>query len=128
MVEAIRGYGLGPRGPARGTAPREGFRLPRAAGPAPAAGVGGISAAAVQAQDHGITDAERNDAAERRGGALLAEMAALQAGLLMGRVPDSALRRLAHLAEGEAGADPALREVLDALSLRARVELARLGR
>jgi hypothetical protein len=128
MVDAIRGYGLGPRGPARGAAPREGFRLPRAAGPAPAAGVGGIAAAAVAPQDHGITDAERNDAAARRGGALLAEMAALQGGLLMGHMPDAALRRLAHLAQGEGGADPALREVLDAISLRARVELARMGR
>jgi len=84
MVDAIRGYGLGARGPARGATPREGFRLPRAAGPAPAAGVGGISAASVQAQNHGITDAERDDAAARRGGALLAEMTALQGSLLMG--------------------------------------------
>jgi hypothetical protein len=32
------------------------------------------------------------------------------------------------LAEGEAGADPALRELMEGISLRARVELARLGR
>jgi hypothetical protein len=45
-------------------------------------------------------------------------------------VPEGRLRRLAALAEGEAGSDPELREILEALSLRARVqaELARPAR
>ena len=39
---------------------------------------------------------------------------------------DAALAAIpALLAEGEAGADPGLREVVEGLSLRARVELAR---
>ncbi len=72
-----------------------------------------------------MSDRERDDAAQRRGHALLEEMEAMRRDLLRGALPAARLSRLAVLAEGEAGADPALREVVEALSLRARVELAR---
>lgn len=126
MVEPIRGYGLNPRRAPRGPG---GFRLPGetpAAAPAsPAAPAGGVTLAPIA---QGLSPEERDAAARRRGQALLSELAGLQASMLRGGVPESALRRLAALAEGEAGDDPGLREILDGLSLRARVELARLGR
>lgn len=128
MVEGIRGYGPAGRSSARAGATRAGFRLEddAPARVAAAAAPGGI--AGLHALQDGVSAAERDAAAARRGGALLAGLDTLQRGLLAGRVADSALRRLAALAEGEAGADPALRETVEALSLRAKVELARLGR
>lgn len=131
MVDAIRGYGMAARGPARAARGQAGFRLREAAPAGEVAEATGIATAApagLGALNAGPTAGERDAAAARRGHALLAEMTGLQAGLLSGRVPESALRRLAHLAEGEAGADPALRELMEGISLRARVELARLGR
>ncbi len=140
MVDAIRGYGMGPRGPARTGRARGGFHLPEspgghqaAPGVAPgatseAAGVAAASPPGLGGLQAALAPRERDAAAARRGQALLSELGGLQAGLLAGRVPDSALRRLAQLTEGEAGADPALRELLEGISLRARVELARLGR
>ncbi|MCU0887585.1 MAG: flagellar assembly protein FliX [Rubritepida sp.] len=127
MVEAIRGYGPAARGAARTGAVRERFRLPAGeAGPAQAAAAV-APAGGLLALQSTLSDAERNAAAARRGGALLAELDALQRGLLAGRVAPAALRRLAALTEGEAGADPALREIVEGLALRARVEVARLG-
>ena len=68
--------------------------------------------------------------ARRRGQDLLAELAALQRALLSdaaeGGVPVQQLRRLEQLAaEVPAAADPRLREVMEAITLRVRVELAR---
>jgi hypothetical protein len=57
---------------------------------------------------------------------MLEELAGFQADLLRGRADPDRLRRLAGLAEGEAPADSRLAEALAAISLRAKVELARL--
>jgi hypothetical protein len=128
MVDGIRGYGLGGRAGTRAGTGRTGFRLE---GGAPArvpaaAALGAITG--LHALQGEVSPAERDAAAARRGSALLTELDALQRGLLEGRVADSALRRLSALTEGETGADPGLRETVEALTLRARVELARLGR
>lgn len=49
--------------------------------------------------------------------------------LLMGQVPKSKLSRLLSVVEGQRGgvADPMLRDILDQIELRARVELAKFG-
>lgn len=106
-----------------GASPRRGpgFHLPGAAEPAPAA-VAGTAALAFVAER---TPEERDDAARRRGHALLEEMEGLRRDLLRGRMDSSRLSRLSLLAEGEAGHDPALRDALEGIALRARVELAR---
>ncbi|MDT8266848.1 flagellar assembly protein FliX, partial [Roseomonas sp. DSM 102946] len=62
----------------------------------------------------------------RRGTAMLEELAGFQADLLRGRADPDRLRRLAGLSEGEMPPDPHLAEALAAISLRAKVELARL--
>ncbi|MBS7811098.1 flagellar assembly protein FliX [Roseococcus pinisoli] len=91
---------------------------------APANGVGGLSGLIGLQQV--MSDPERDEAARGRGKALLAELQGLQLALLAGRVDSGRLSRLAALAEGESGTDPALRDILRALSLRARIELGRL--
>ena len=75
----------------------------------------------------GGSAAERDAAARRRAGSLLDELRALQSELLAGRAEPGRLARLAALEGGEEGADPALREVVQAVVLRARVEMARRG-
>ncbi len=73
----------------------------------------------------GGEEQDRDEQATRRAESLLEEIAGLQRELL-GATPDPArLARLAALQQGEAGADPRLREVVAAISLRAQVELAR---
>jgi hypothetical protein len=70
--------------------------------------------------------AERDAAAHRRASAILEELDGLQCELLGGGNGDPArLQRLAALESGEEGADPALREVVQGIVLRAKVELAR---
>jgi hypothetical protein len=131
MVEAVRGYGLAGRAAARARAGASGFRLPAAeAEPAAAeaaAPLAAVTASALLGAEAAPSPAERDAAARRRGGALLDALAELQRGLLGGGARRAALGRLAALAEGESGADPALREILGQISLRARVELARRG-
>lgn len=108
-----------------------GFRLAEGAagaarGVGGAAGVAAIGAGllALQAED----GPEARDAtARRRADALLEELRRLQLGLLGGGLDRGRLRRLAALRLGEEGADPALREVVQSLVLRASVELARHG-
>lgn len=103
-----------------------GFSVPGGGAPT----VAGLEASApslgVLGLEQGWTPAERDAAAERRGSAVLRELQGLQLALLGGGVEVSRLSRLALLAEGEAGADPALREIIAEISLRARIELARL--
>ena len=79
---------------------------------------------ALQAED---CDESRDRQARRRGQDLLAELAALQRALLSeGGVPLDQLRNLERLiAEAPPAADPRLREIMDAITLRVRVELAR---
>jgi len=127
MVDAIKGYGIGARGSARAARGSRSFRLPEAPAAAEAQAMA-LSGPGAPLLPLPLTPEERDAAAARRGQALLAEITALQSALLAGRVPESSLRRLGALAEGEAGADPALRAILEGISLRARVELARLGR
>jgi hypothetical protein len=68
----------------------------------------------------------RDRRAQRRGQDLLAALAALQRALLAGGDPADVLGRLASLATDlPSASDPRLAKVLRAISLRARVELAR---
>lgn len=131
MVE-LRGVTGGvAAGPGRGArASPGGFRLGRAGGgtqAAPAQGVAAPQGASLLALQESAPAAERDARARRRGQALIEELTALQAGLLAGRIEPGRLRALARLSAGEAAADPALAAILAAISLRARVELARLG-
>ncbi|MDN3567384.1 flagellar assembly protein FliX [Paeniroseomonas aquatica] len=126
--------GAGGAVPARG-APRRGqaFRVQAEAGAAAAevaaaAGVAapGLSLLALQESGSG---AERDAAAQRRAEDLLEELAGLQSDLLAGGGGDPGrLARLAALEAGEEGADPRLQEVVRAVALRARIELARRNR
>jgi Class II flagellar assembly regulator len=79
---------------------------------------------ALQAED---CDDSRDRNARRRGQDLLAQLAALQRALLSeGGVPVDQLRELERLAaDAPPASDPHLREIMDAITLRVRVELAR---
>ncbi len=133
--------GLGGAGPVRATprgrptADGAGFQVP--AGSAEQAGgsetTGGASAVvldamlALQEMDPAL---EQDRHARRHGQSVLAALTALQAALVAGGdASESALHRLEGLLAGmPQAADPALAGVLAAVSLRARVELARRGR
>ncbi len=111
---------------------RSGFSVPageaRAAGQAAATGSiapAGLGVLALQDQD---SPAERDRRARRRADQLLEELRGLQLELLGGSPDPDRLARLEALEQGEAGADPALREALQAILLRARVEVARRER
>lgn len=116
----------GPSARARRAGPA-GFVLPEAAPQGKVAPIAPSSAQAMLAFQDGWNPAEADAAAQRRGQAVLAELGALQLALLGPGADPARLSRLALLAEGEAGADPVLREIMQAISLRARVELARHG-
>lgn len=90
-----------------------------------AAARGAAAVEAAGARDDGRRDRERDRQAERRADSALDALATLQLALLDGTADTAALQDLARLAEGEAGADPALAQVMAAIALRARVELAR---
>jgi hypothetical protein len=106
-----------------------GFRLHAADSQAPATAaagpVGGVTLLGVQ--EAGAA-AERDARGRKRAAQMLDELTRLQAELLAGRADPAALERLASLATGEAPDDPVLAETLAAVSLRARIELARRGR
>jgi hypothetical protein len=70
---------------------------------------------------------ERNARAFRRGEDMLRELKALQLELLEGRADPARLQELIRLTQGEKPADPGLTEALEAIALRARLELARRG-
>jgi hypothetical protein len=94
------------------------------AGAAAAGGVAPVGLGMLALQESG-TAMERDAAARRRAESLLQE---LQMELLAGRAAEPGrLARLAALETGEDGADPALREAVQAIVLRARVELTRRG-
>ncbi len=122
MIGPVGGPGA-PGGAGRAQRRGGAFSLPGAASAGSVAAAGGVGA--LFGMQEALTPRERDDAAQRRGQALLEEMEALRRDLLRGGIPAARLSRLALLAEGEAGADPGLREVVEGLSLRARVELAR---
>lgn len=123
MLPPIRGYlPPGPTGAARRGAGGR-FHLPGTTPEAQAATA--TAATGILALQQGWSPAEADAAAQRRGQAILKELEGLQLALLGGAMDPNRLSRLALLAEGEAGADPVLRGILDDISLRARVELAR---
>lgn len=113
------------RGRAGGGGFRVGGSAPQAAA-APASQAEAAGAVGLLALQECAPAAERDARARKRGEGLLRELAALQAELLAGRVDAARLRALVALSEGTAAADPALAEVVAAISLRARIEAARL--
>jgi hypothetical protein len=117
------------QGPGAAARPRRagpaGFALPEGAPQEAAAPSAATAAQALLAFQEEWSPAEADAAAQRRAQAVLGELGALQLALLGPGADPARLSRLALLAEGEAGADPVLREIMQAISLRARVELAR---
>lgn len=121
------------RRPVRGS----GFSVPSdaaaeaAGGSAPESAAEGVSldgmlalqeAAVLEGQAETVADRK----ARRHGQDILAELGRLQRALLSGAADSQALARLATLVEQQSPADdPRLRSVLEAVRLRARVELAR---
>jgi hypothetical protein len=86
----------------------------------------------------GLLAVQEADADGRRGAKqgqaqgedLLARLERLRDGLLLGAIPESELRGLAHTikqTKERTFTDPRLGEILDEIELRARVELAKLG-
>jgi len=121
----------GPLRRARGGAARAGFSLGGTAASAAAGllageAVAGIGLGLLAAQESAEAPA-RDAAARARAEGLLEELTGLQRDLLRGRRDPGRLERLAALEAGEEGADPALREAVRAIALRARLELARRG-
>ena len=124
--------GIGAAAPAQGKARggAGGFRIAAGGGEATreASAAGGIAPAGLgllALQEYGA-EAERDQAAHRRATDILTELTALQCDMLGGSPLDPArLRRL--LESGEEGADPALREAVRSVVLRAQVELVRRG-
>ena len=105
-----------------------GVRASAAAGLAPIApltALGGVLA--VQEVEDATAERRR---ATRHGHSLLDELRALQLGMVDGRVAEGTLRRLAGMVDGlrPSAADAQLEAVLDAIELRAAVELAKLRR
>ena len=127
VSETRPGLPLG--GPRRAAGRGGGFRLAEG-GEAHAAAADGavpvLAAGLLAIQEGGERDGECDRRAARRGTAMLEELAGFQADLLRGRADPDRLRRLAGLSEGEMPPDPHLAEALAAISLRAKVELARL--
>jgi hypothetical protein len=71
--------------------------------------------------------ARRDRAATARAESILQELQTLQRGLLHDAPDMKGLERLAAFETGEDGADPFLRDAVQAIVLRAKVELARRG-
>lgn len=118
-------------GPAR--VGSSGFFVPMegagAAETAAAAGTMGVSASALLALQSSGPEPAGDRPARRRGHDMLDELAALQRDLLAPSGPaPGTLRRLATLADAVPEADdPGLREAVEAIRMRAVVELARYG-
>ena len=117
-----------PRAAASGAAP--GFRVVEQPSPIAArAPTGAVTAAGLlgllAVQEAGGA-AVRDRDARKRGKQMLDELARLQRALLAGRLDPENLRALAALAGDSAvAADPAIAAVVRAVTVRARVELAR---
>jgi len=132
----ITGYGpIATSGRAGRAASTQGrFRLPAEGGAAAASGAreasaaeGVTIAASLIALQETIIAGERDREARERADRMLEELAALQHLMLGGRMPASRLAELAALTDRPGlAADPALAELVSAVSLRAKVELARL--
>ncbi|MFQ3622898.1 MAG: flagellar assembly protein FliX [Acetobacteraceae bacterium] len=108
------------------------FRVPQeaseTAASSEAAPLEGVSIApSLLALQETIAAGERDARARAQAEAILDELAALQLGLLAGRLPEARIRALAALAHaGERAADPALAAIAAEIGVRAAVELARL--
>ena len=115
-------------GAAGGFAGQVGVRAPGPAGLAPTPPLAALSGV-LAVQEVEDPRAERRRAV-RHGDSLLDELRALQLGVVDGRVSEGTLRRLAGLVDGlrPAAGDARLAAVLDAIELRAAVELAKLRR
>lgn len=132
----ITGYGpmAGASRPGRAQATGAKFRLPAdsAAGEASeareAAGAEGVTiAASLIALQETIAAAERDRNAREQASAMLDELSELQRAILGGRLSPERVAALATLADRQGlAADPRLAELAAAVSLRAKVELARL--
>ncbi|WP_165838814.1 flagellar assembly protein FliX [Roseicella frigidaeris] len=116
-----RAGGRGASGFAVGRRGSEAAAGPEAAGAALSVGLGLLAL-----QEEGDAPA-RDRSAHRRAESILQELQALQRDLLRGDGDPGRLERLAALQSGEEGADPILRQAVQAIVLRARVELARRG-
>jgi hypothetical protein len=136
MPMKITGYGpiTTPGRATRPGAAQGRFRLPGngAAGAASeardAGAAEGVSiAASLIALQETMLAAERDREARARADRMLEELAELQRGILGGRLSAARLRELAALADQPGvAADGRLAEIVGAITLRARVELARL--
>jgi hypothetical protein len=132
MREIGRVSAGGAAGPGRASGRgRPGFAL-NPPGTEAAAETGATGAAApvglgLLALQEGGDRATRDQAAWRRAESILQELQALQRDLLHDAPDMNRLERLAAFETGEAGADPFLRDAVEAVVLRARVELARRG-
>ena len=117
-----------PAGTARAGAGRGGFAVPAGAAPgvAVASGVAALDGLLLLQE---VEDApERDRRARKHGRAMLDALSRLQLGLLDAECGANALASLSALADHcPEAADPGLRDVLNAVSLRAQVELARHG-
>jgi hypothetical protein len=99
----------------------------RAAATAPAAAAAGIDALlALQAVEDPLF---RKKKAVRRGKALLDVLEEMKADLLLGRIGEGRLNQLlALIGQAREKSEPGLDALIDDIELRARVELAKLGR
>ncbi len=124
-------------GGARATSARSGGSGFAPAGATAMRGAAGLSGpASLTAVDALLALQETDDAlhaprrkAVARGEEMLDILDDIKLALLLGRVPKAKLSRLLSVVERQLGSvgDPMLREVLDQIELRARVELAKFG-
>ncbi len=128
VVKGVGGVSTPPPGVGRAGAGTPGFTV-RSGGDA----AGSVAVAAPSALDGLLllqeveTAPARDRRARRHGRAMLDALARLQLGLL-GELDETCLADLATLADAcPEAADPALNGVLQAVGLRARIELARHG-
>lgn len=133
MVEGVRASGIGAAAPS----PRDGtktasghFTVDDGAAPlnqqtrlGSVAGIGLESMLTLQAVDEAV---ERDRAAHKRGTAMIAALTRLQRAMLAEEDPSLALNALHELAgDGPLASDPGLGEIVRAVVLRSRVEIAR---
>jgi Class II flagellar assembly regulator len=125
-IAAIGTPALAVHGSRRG--PQAGFVLPSSVSrPAMGGAVAAPSAGGLLGLQEQEDGAARDRNARRQGQAVLEALAGVQRDLLAGRLDAAGLELLAAgVAAMPQAADPALRSVLNAVALRARVELARL--
>lgn len=132
----ITGYGpiASQARPGRATGAQGRFRVPTDGGTGAAsearesAAADGVSiAASLIALQETIEAGERDREAKGRADAMLDELAALQRAMLGGAISPARLAALASLSDQSGlAADPRLADLVAAVSLRAKVELARL--